>query len=115
GDPLALAARELVGPRLREVPDAEPVEVLVDALAPSVRHVLAHGHVREEGVLLEDKADPPLVGPEEHAGVRVEPDRVPESDPPARGPDETRDRAKHRGLSGSRRPDERDRPLDLER
>ena len=37
-----------------------------------------------------------------------------ERDPPGRRPHEPRDRAKHRRLARSGRPDERDRPLDLE-
>ena len=61
-DALALAARELAGPRLREVRDAEALEQLVDPLLAAVGDVLPHGQVREERVLLEDEPDAPLVG-----------------------------------------------------
>ena len=39
-DALALAARELAGPRVGEVRDPEALEVLVDGLAPRVLDVL---------------------------------------------------------------------------
>ena len=68
-DPLALAAGELGRPRLGEMRDPEPLEVLVDPLAPAVGDVLAHVHVREERVLLEDEPDPPLVGLAEDPGL----------------------------------------------
>ena len=44
-----------------EVGDAEALEVLVSALLACVGHVLAHGQVRKERVLLEDEPDAALV------------------------------------------------------
>ena len=115
GDALALAARELGRARLREVRDLEALEVLVDPVPAAVGDVLAHRHVREEGVLLEDEADAALVGLQEDVRLGVEPDVVVEHDPPARRTDETGDGPQHRRLAGARGADERDRPLDLER
>ena len=114
-DALPLAARELGRPRLRKVRDPEPLEVLVDAAAAAVGDVLAHVHVREERVLLEDEPDPPLVRLAEEPAAGVEPDVAVERDPARRRPDEPRDRAQHRRLPGARGPDEGDRALDLER
>ncbi len=114
-DPLALAAGELGRPGLRQMRDLEAVEVLVDALPPAVGDVLAHVHVREERVLLEHEPDPALVGLESNPGRRVEPHLVAERDPPARRAHEPGDGPEHRRLAGAGRPDERDRPLDLER
>src|SRR5262249_40357132 len=98
----------------REVGDAKALEVLVDAAATRVRHVLPHGHVREERVLLEDEPDAPLVGLAEDLPAGIEPDLVVEGDAPGRRLDETRDGAEKRRLAGTRRPDESNRSLDLE-
>ena len=59
-DALALAAREVAGPCVLEVPDPEAVEVLVGGVAPRVLDVLADGQVREERVVLEDEPDAAL-------------------------------------------------------
>ena len=111
----ALAARQLRGARTGQVRDAEPLEVLVGPRLPRIGHIRPHGHVREEGVFLEDEPDTPLVGPPVDAPRRVEPDVLAERDPPARRSRQTGDRAQHRGLPGSGRPHEGDRPADLER
>ena len=60
-DTLALAAGELMRPGALEVGDPEPLEVLVRRVLARVLDVLPHGHVREEGVLLEDEPDPPAL------------------------------------------------------
>ena len=114
-DALALATGERRRPSVREVRDAESFEVLVGALLAGVGDVLADGQVREERVFLEDEPDSPLVGLAEETALAVEPDVVAERDPPARRPDEPRDRAQHRGLAGARRADEGDGADDLER
>jgi hypothetical protein len=64
--PLALPPREVGGPALRQLLHADEGEELVDhspfALAvEGVGEVLPHGHVRKEGVVLENEADPPLL------------------------------------------------------
>ena len=69
GDPLLLAARELMGVAVAEAAEADAVEqLLAPAGALGRRHfadlqweldVLAHAHVAEDRVVLEDEADPP--------------------------------------------------------
>jgi hypothetical protein len=71
--------------------------------------------VREERVLLEQQPDPPLVGRQEQIRRRVEPDLVVERDPPGGRPDEPGDPPQDGRLPRARRPDQRDRPLDVER
>ena len=114
-DPLPLSPRELGRPRLREVGDAEPLEVLVHPLPSRVGDVLAHRHVREERVLLEHETDAARVGLAEDPGRRVEPHLGAERDPAALGTHEPGDGAQHRRLPRSGRPDQGDRPFDLER
>ena len=68
---LALAARELARVALVVAGEADDAEQLVDALADLVLRaladahaegdVVAHGHVLERGVVLEDEADPALL------------------------------------------------------
>ena len=79
-DALALAARELARARLREVGEAEALEHLLDACPAGVGDVLLDGHVREEGVLLEDEADPALLGRAVDHGGGVEEDAPVERD-----------------------------------
>jgi hypothetical protein len=71
--------------------------------------------VREERVFLEDEPDTALVGLAEESSVAVQPDVAVECDPPPRWGGEPGDRLEHRGLACTRRPDQRDRPVDLER
>src|SRR5262245_43323838 len=111
-DPLALAARELARPRVRKVRDAKALEELVRPRLPAVRDVSADAEVREERVLLEDEPDAPFVGTA--VDPRTEPDLVVERDSPL-CPHEPGNRAQDRALPRARRPNERDRPLDLER
>ena len=54
-------------PRTGEMPDPEPLEELIDVGAGLERHVRAHGHVREEGVVLEHEPDPATLGRHPHA------------------------------------------------
>ena len=113
-DALPLAARQLARPRLRKMRDPEPLEVLVDALAARRRHVLAHGHVREERVLLEDEPDAPLVGlAEDPAPTRRTRRRHRARCARLAGVTQTGDRAEHRGLAGAGRAHERERPRHL--
>ena len=84
GDPLLLAARQLVGPALRQGgelhelerrPDAGPTGGLVPvAEAEPERHVVPHRHVGEQRVALEDGVDRALLG--RHVGdvATVDPD-----------------------------------------
>ena len=55
------------------------------SLAPPKAHVRAHGHVREERVLLEDEADRAALGRQVDLGLGVEPGAVAERDAPAVG------------------------------
>ena len=114
-DPLALTARELGRYAPGKVRDAEPLEELVGAAAAAVGDVLAHGHVREERVLLEDEPDPALAraGGRALPPSRTRPRRRARSG--RRRPHEPGDRAQDRGLARAGRADERDRPVDLER
>ena len=115
-DPLALAARELLGPRPRQVRDPEPLEQLVHAVAAAEADVRLDGEVREERVLLEDQPDPPLFRGQIHATLGVEQHLVPEHDPPPARPDEAGDRAQRGRLARPRRPDQRESLApDLER
>ena len=113
-DALALAAREAAGQRVFEMPDLEALEVLVRGMAARVLDVLAHGQVREERVVLEDEPDPPFLGPQEHASLRVEPGLVVAADPAGGGLDEAGDRVQDGALAGPARADEREGRTDLE-
>src|SRR5262249_7833291 len=93
--------------------DAEALEVLVGRVAPRVLDVLAHGHVREQRVLLEDEPDAPLL--RRQVPVGIDPDVVVDGHTSGLRPCQARDDPQHRRLARARRPDERDRPLDLER
>jgi len=69
---LALAARELSGVAVGEAAEVDEVEQLLDAAGDlvlrafadleAVRDVVAHGHVFERGVVLEDEPDATLAG-----------------------------------------------------
>ena len=112
-DALALSAREAARPCVREVPDPEPLEVLVRRVTPRVLDVAAHREMREEGVVLEDEADAAALGRHEDAAA-LEPRLLPTPDRAAARPHEPGDRVEDGALPGARRPDERDRPLDRE-
>ena len=73
-DPLALAAGEIRRPGSFQVPDREPVEVLVGRVALRVFDVLADGQVREERVVLEDETDTAPVRGERDVTGTVEPE-----------------------------------------
>ena len=105
---LPLAAGELARARPVQVLDPEPPEEPVRVAAAPERHVLGHGHVREERVVLEDEPDRPPLGRHRDAARRVEPDRVARAHRPILGREEPGDRAQHRGLPRARRPDERE-------
>jgi hypothetical protein len=71
--------------------------------------------VREERVLLEHEPDASLVGLAEETPVAVQPEVVAKRDPSAPRADESRDRPQHGGLAGTRRPDQGNGAVDLER
>ncbi len=112
GDPLALAARELRGLALQELVEAQQDRDLVDASAnlrlrhsanlEPVAEVLAHAHVRIEGVALKDHRD--VAMPRREIGDIPAADR----DLAARDVLEAGDRAEECRLPAARRPDERD-------
>ena len=112
-DALALTAGERAGPRVGDVRDAEPLEQLVDARLSGVCDVRAHAQVRKERVFLEDEPDATLLGPPVDAFGAVEPDLVVECDA-AVGPRQAGDDPQHRRLARARRPDERNRALDMQ-
>ena len=114
-DSLALTAGQRVRPRVGEVGDTKPLEVLVDALLAGIGDVLADGHVREERVLLEDEPDAALVRLAGRRARAVEPDVVAERDRAPRRPDEPGDRSEHRRLAGAGGTDEGDGVADVER
>ena len=110
-DPLPLASGELVGVALGEVRELDELEQLVDAPAPRATlllphaetelHVLRHGHVAEQGVVLEDEA---------HAAVLHALGRellVAHEDPSGRGLFEPGDHPQHRALPRARGPEQR--------
>ena len=104
----------LPGRACSEMPDLEPLEVLVGRLPPGVLDVLADGQVRKERVVLEDEPDPSSLRQDEDAALGVEPGLVVAADPPARRLDEAGDRVEDGALAGAGRPDERDGRIDLE-
>ena len=95
--------------------DAEALEKLVGALLAGVGDVLAHGQVREERVLLKDETDTALVRLAEDLPSAVQPHVVAERDLPAPRAGEAGNRPQHRRLARTRRPDEGDGAVDVER
>ena len=73
-DPLAFTAGELRWPGSFQVPDREPVEVLVCRMALRVFDVLPDGQMREERVVLEDETDTAPVRRERDVTGTVEPE-----------------------------------------
>ena len=117
GDALALAARQRAGPLLREVRDPKALEQLVDAPVPGVGDVLPDGQVREEGVLLEHEPHTALLRACDRGPCSTSSQASPSS---ATRPESGRIRPaitpqRPMVLPGTRRPDERDGALDLER
>ncbi len=102
GHALALAAGQVVRPRVREVGDAEALEQLPHPLAPAERDVGADAHVREQGVLLEDEADRALLGRQVDAARAVEPRAVAQRDTALVRRHQAGDRAQHGGLARAR-------------
>ncbi len=108
--PLLLTAGELAGPARRDVVELDEPQRLVrlrdgirDPSAPqSERDVLDHGHVRKQRIALEHRVDRTLVGLH---GRHVLPA---DQDAPCRGIFESRDEAERRGLSASRRAEQRE-------
>ena len=92
--------------------DPKPGEQLVDIRSGFERDVRVHGHVREEGVVLEHEPDATPLGRHPHAVG--EPPLVAAGDAPACRPLEPRDQTQEGGLPGARRADDRERALDLD-
>jgi hypothetical protein len=90
------------------VGDPEALEQLCGARAACVGDIPFHGHVREEGVLLEDEADAPLLGWTVDPRRGVEEHALAERDSPALGTDESCDRSQDARLAGAGRADERE-------
>jgi len=75
--PLLLAPRQLVGVPSAEAREPHQIEDLGDALPPRApvqtmeaeAHVVLDGEMREEGIVLEDDADPALLGRHRKAGT----------------------------------------------
>src|SRR6185436_13500089 len=95
--------------------DAEASKELRTLSPAAVRHVVRDRHVREEGVVLEDEPDRPLLRPEVDVRLAVEPQGLAERDPARVGAGEPGDRSQHRALAGAGRAGQRDDPVELER
>ena len=106
---LALAPGQPSWSRAGQMSDVEPLQKLVDPGAPPEGDVVAHAQVREEGVFLEDVADPARLGRQVDAPLPVEQDPVTQGDAPGARAHGAGDRAEHGGLAGTRRPDQRHR------
>src|SRR5260370_349739 len=111
---LALAAGELRRIARLEPAEAEALEHL-GAPAPSLAvrpaaqaegDVRGDGEVREEGVALEDVADPPPLRRQVHARRPVEEDAVVHDDAAGVGADEPRQALERQRLAGARRTEE---------
>src|SRR5829696_5522668 len=108
---LALPARELVGIAMPEGTEVDEPQQLVDAgrdLAlrslpdlHSEGDVVAHGHVLERGVVLEDEADLPRAGWHDRLVLPLD------EDPPLVGQLEPGDRAQQGRLAGAARSEQR--------
>ena len=112
GDPLLLATGQLRGLALGEVGQAHGLEEFVDPLADrvlvllgrprTVGHVVAHRHVGEQRVMLEDRVDVALVGRRlGHVGAF-------EPDGPLGGRLEPGDHPQRGGLAAPGRPEHRE-------
>ena len=77
--------------------------------APAEGDVAAHGHVREQRVLLEDQAHRPPLGRQVDLRGGVEPRPIAEGDAPAIGSQQPGDGPQDGRLARARGPDERDR------
>jgi hypothetical protein len=96
--------------------DPEPLEQRLDGSSAGTEgDVRADAQVREEGVVLEHEADPPLLGREGQAALGVEPGFPVERHAPAARLRESRDDTEDGRLAGAGGPDECDRARDVER
>ena len=86
--------------------DAEPPQQLVGPGGPGEGHVLAHGHVREQRVLLEHVPHAARLRGQVDAPLGVEERVVAERDPAGARPHRARDRPQHRRLARAGRADE---------
>ncbi len=109
--PLLLAARELARQAIAEAAELHRLEEAVDLggdLGPAraagtqaIGDVLRHGHVRKQGVVLEDDADVALVGRQVIDRRAVDPH------PAGDLADKAGDDAEQGGLAAARRPEQR--------
>ena len=99
GDTLTLAAGKIGRACVREVRDSKPLEQLRSAFTSGVRDVCANAQVREQGVLLEDEADAPLLRPPDDPALGVEPDVVAVRDATVRSARQPGDHPEHRCLA----------------
>ena len=115
-DALALAAGELAHPGAGEMADAEALEELVDAraVAGPEAHVPEHVEMGEERVLLEEVADPPVLGGDVHSAAGVQQHPSVDGDRARLGLQQAGDDAEHGRLAGARRADERQRLAGLD-
>ena len=112
-DPLPLAPRQLARPGASKVGDAEPLQQRIDVLATGTKgDVGTHRHVREEGVVLEQKAHPAPLGSD------LNPASKPQLSATLHGTGRWAHKAcnkpKQRRLAGSRRSDHRQRAVRLD-
>src|SRR6266567_503941 len=112
---LRLAARQLAGLALGEVSQPEPVEPVAGSRpggalpqAPGTRcerHVLGHGQVRKEPVVLEDETDRPPGGLDESSLLRIVQYLPCECDTPGRDRGQAGHRAEQGGFPRAVRPE----------
>ena len=110
-DALALAARQRARALAGEMADAQALEQRADVRVARAAEgdVGAHGHVREERVLLEDEAHRAALGRQVDLRGGVEPRALAERDAPAIGAPQPGDGPQDGRLARARGPDERDR------
>jgi hypothetical protein len=95
--------------------DLETRQQLVDVAVPAVGDVSPDGHMGEEGVFLEDQADPAPIRREEDPLSGVLPDLAVERDRAAARPDEACDHGQDGRLAGAGWADQGNDAVELER
>ena len=107
-DPLALPARQLVRAGSGQMGDPEALQQGRRAFPSAEGDVLGNAEVREQRVVLEHVTDRALLGRDVDAALCVQPDLAAEHHTAALGPQQSRDGAQDRRLSGARGPGQRD-------
>ena len=110
-DPLALAARDHAWALPGKMSYSEPLHDLADPrrIPSTKRDVRAHREVREQRVILKDESDRALFRRHVNTRCRVEPAGSIQSHHPALRAQQASDHAQRGGLTGTRRPNDRDR------